>query len=106
MHRPESWGYVQFTKGQPGEVAFRPDPTHAARHWLHQVYYAQQAYRKRHQRYAERLEDLKVPAPSGTGLSDPILRSTDHAFEASIEWRPRVGSPGRWHIRQDSLVWQ
>ena len=105
MHRPESWGYVQFSTGRPGAATFRPDPSHAARHWLHQVYYAQQAYRKVHQRFATGLDELTVPSASDPALGDPRMRSADHAFEASIESRRPGGTPVRLYIRQDSLVW-
>ena len=105
MHRPESWGYVQFSTGQPGAATFRPDSSHGARHWLHQVYYAQQTYRKVHQRFASGLDELKVPSASDPVLGDARMRSTDHAFEASIELRRPGGTPFRVYIRQDSLVW-
>lgn len=39
MHRPETWGYVQFSTGRPGSMSFEPDASLAARRWLHQVYY-------------------------------------------------------------------
>src|SRR4029450_13334815 len=78
MHRPESWGYVQFSTGRPGETAFRPDPSHRARYWLHQVYYAQQAYSKVHQRFANSLEELNVPSSSGPALVAPTMRAADH----------------------------
>ena len=105
MHRPESWGYVQFSTGRPGETAFRPDPSHGARYWLHQVYYAQQAYLKVHQRFSSSLEELKVASPSDPTLGAPTMRATDHGFEVSIELRRPGRTPERWYIRQDSLVW-
>src|SRR5262249_10516359 len=51
MHRPETWGYVQFTTAKPGEDKFRPDETGPVRHLLHQVYYAQRDYRKKHNKW-------------------------------------------------------
>ncbi len=47
MHVPDRWGYVQFTRGEPGTVSFRPDPTWPARARLMQVYEAQGAFRAR-----------------------------------------------------------
>jgi len=41
MHRPEAWGYVQFSAAPPGTATLRPDPTLPARRWLSQVYYAE-----------------------------------------------------------------
>jgi hypothetical protein len=97
---------VQFSTGRPGEVAFRPDPTHPARHWLHRVYYAQRAYRGVHRRYTDRLEDLQVPAPAKATLVNPTVRGGEFAFEASVELRAATRAVERWHVRQDSLVWR
>ena len=41
MHRPERWGYVQFSTAKPGEAAFRKDPDWPVRDLLHRVYYAE-----------------------------------------------------------------
>jgi hypothetical protein len=104
MHRPETWGYVQFSSGPPGTVAFRPDPSLPARRWLHEVYYAQREYRKTHDRWAATLLDLGTRA-SGAGLSSPALAVAGSLFEASVDLRLPDGKTERWHIRQDSLVW-
>jgi hypothetical protein len=47
MHRPEQWGYLQFSNAPAGQAAFRPDPAGPARRLLHRVYYAQRAYREK-----------------------------------------------------------
>ena len=47
MHRPERWGYVQFSTAKPGTAVFKPDPGlgRAAFDTLHAaLYYAQHAY--------------------------------------------------------------
>jgi hypothetical protein len=46
MHRPERWGYVQFSTAAPGTAAFRPDPSLPARDALMAVYYRQREYKK------------------------------------------------------------
>src|SRR5829696_6582392 len=52
MHRPERWGFVQFTTGPPGPgAAFRPDRSWPAREALMRVYHAQAAFRKRRGRW-------------------------------------------------------
>ena len=43
MHRPEKWGYVQFSRKPIGSVTFAPDPAAAAKNQLHQIYHAQRA---------------------------------------------------------------
>lgn len=90
MHRPERWGYVQFSTAAPGRAEFRPDPTGPARDLLHQIYYAQTAYRRQHQRWAASLRDL------GLDAGDATLRATEAGFEAAA---------GDLRIREDSLIW-
>lgn len=101
MHRPEQWGYVQFTSRAPGAVTFMPDPSWPARVWLHRVYYAQRDYRKAHGRWATSIDDLKLGglAPE---LSEPTLQVAGGVFDAYVSVQ---GVSGRWHIRQDSLIW-
>ena len=100
MHKPELWGYVQFTRGQPGSVNFVPDPTGEARHLLHQVYYQQQAARQKQKRWAGSLGELGL-----SGLESVRLQVTDSLFEASMPVSTPTGAR-RVHIRQDSLVWE
>jgi hypothetical protein len=100
MHMPEMWGYVQFSRGKPGEVNFVPDPTGEARHLLHQVYYRQHAFRKKQQRWAKSLEELGLGELAGFRL-----QTTDSLFEASVAVQTPAGAR-RVHIRQDSLVWE
>jgi hypothetical protein len=99
MHRPETWGYVQFSTAKPGSAAFRPDPTLAARRWLHDVYYAQREYRRTHKRFAATLAELGLDRAGGALVVTPDL------FQASIELQLPDGKTQRLHIRQDSLVW-
>jgi cellulose/xylan binding protein with CBM9 domain len=112
MHRPETWGYVQFSSGPPGSAAFRPDVTLPARRWLHSVYYAEQEFRKAHGRWAATLAELQIASPpslrqgyGGHGLEAPGLAVTGSLFEATIDLRLADGKTERWHIRQDSLIW-
>jgi hypothetical protein len=106
MHRPEMWGYVQFTKQPPGAVKFRPDPTAPARHLLSRVYYAEHNYKKQNGRWAASLDDLGLKDLAINGVEGPLtLHTTPSLFEATAT--VKVGSGTRYvHIRQDSLVWE
>jgi hypothetical protein len=106
MHRPETWGYVQFATGLQGSAAFVPDATLPARRWLHQVYYAQRAYRQAHGRWAATLEELQIAGPAGARLGGATLKTADSLYQASIELRAPGQPPQRWNIRQDALVWR
>jgi hypothetical protein len=104
MHRPESWGYVQFSTGRKGTARFEPDPALPARRWLHEIYYAQRAYRKVHGRWARTLDELRV-RPAGENLTGQAMEVTAHLFEASVELRRPGQKTQRWNIRQDARVW-
>jgi len=100
MHRPEMWGYVQFSKGQPGTGKFIPDPTGEARHILHQLYYKQRTFLEKQRRFAKSLPEL------GLGEMESLrLQVTDSMYEASMLVKTGPGLR-RVHIRQDSLVWE
>jgi len=105
MHRPETWGYVQFSTARPGAESLQPDPTLPARRWLHAVYYAQREHRRRHQRWASSLQELDVAAPSVGALSGSTLEVTADLFQASVELRLPGGKSQRWNMRQDALIW-
>ncbi len=105
MHRPERWGYLQFSTAPPGTVAPRPDPAGAACAALHRVYYAQRDYRQRHGSWAPSLSQLGLAGlhhPSLVG--PPALETAGDCFEVTTTLRPGT-RPRRWHVRSDARVW-
>jgi hypothetical protein len=100
MHRPETWGYVQFSRGKAGSVKFNPDSTAEARHLLHQVYYRQSDFKKKNKRWAKSLEEIGLAE-----LTAIRLQVTDSMYEASMPVETGMGTR-TVHIRQDSLVWE
>jgi hypothetical protein len=107
LHRPEMWGYVQFSRKPAGSVEFRPDPTGPARHLLHHVYYAQRDFQKTHKRWAQSLDELGLKDLSIAGVEGPVtLETTRSLFEATAVVKMTANSVRRVHIRQDSLVWE
>lgn len=102
MHRPERWGYLQFSAAPPGAATFRPDPTGPARHLLHRVYYAQRDYHKQHGAWARSLKQLKLDGLTLPELTDAVqLESAGGMFEASA----RLKNGPRCVIRSDGRVW-
>ena len=106
MHRPERWGYVQFSAQAPGKAPFRPDPTAAARDRLMAVYQAQKAYQARTKSWAPTLEALGLPeAPRPAGESPITLRPAPEGYEARINLDPAPGQkPRALTLRQDSRL--
>jgi len=109
MHRPERWGYVQFSTAAAGSVSFSRDPSAAARDYLHTVYYAQREFRRVNKRWARTLAELEnLLLPPGTwsdALSEPTLAVAGDQFQANVTLMARDGAE-HWHIRQDSLIWR
>jgi hypothetical protein len=101
MHRPETWGYVQFSDAKPGEDKFRPDPTGPARALLHRIYYAQVEYKMDHGRYAATIEALGLTGLTHDSVDGaPSLEVTSSWFEAGAKVK---GGP-RIRIRADALI--
>jgi hypothetical protein len=106
MHRPERWGYLQFSTAKPGTAVFAPDPAGPVIDVLHRIYYAQKAYKEKYGRWARTLKQLgldKLRHPAVIGRLR--LETTSSLFEAQAEMRGPDGKPLRWHIRSDSRVW-
>jgi hypothetical protein len=107
MHRPEKWGYVQFSTAAPGKATFLPDPAGPARHLLHQIYYAQKSFHKEHKSYARTLEELHLAGLHHESvLAPPQLEANDDHFHATVAVRYPDGRSKHWRIREDSRVWQ
>lgn len=101
MHRPEHWGYVQFTLLPPGQAAFQEDPSREARAALHEAYYALHDHRRAHGRWPESLAEL------GLASRLPLaLHATPSLFEVHCPVTYPDGSRHVWAIRQDALVWE
>jgi hypothetical protein len=106
MHRPETWGYVQFSTAAPGSVEFKPDLAWPARCVLHAIYYGQQRFRENHGRWARTLKELGLADLSHPSLRGrPTMETTTHLFEASVILQLGDGQVQPWHIRQDALIW-
>jgi hypothetical protein len=100
MHRPERWGYLQFSSAKPGSAVFRPDPDHHVRDQLHRIYYAQREHWAKTGTYADSLDALKLDT---TLFPKPLrIARTRTMWEAEL---PATSDPtARWVIAQDSWI--
>jgi hypothetical protein len=103
MHRPESWGIVQFSAGKPGSAAFAPDPAGPTRHLLHEIYYAQHDFRKTHRRWAKTISELGFAAKD-SDWEGVELHVAGNLFEATKRLTRPDGGEETWRIRQDSKL--
>ncbi|HOS92317.1 MAG TPA: carbohydrate-binding family 9-like protein [Armatimonadota bacterium] len=106
MHRPETWGYVQFSTAEPGRDAFVPDPSGPGRWVLHRIYYAQQDFREANGVWARTLGDLGLEGLTHDSIAEgPELRQTAAGWEADVRIGAEVGA-AVWRIREDSRIWR
>ena len=104
MHRPEKWGYVQFTRKKSGTVSYSPDPAAEVKSRLHEIYYAQRDYRKSNGRWATTMNELAMVRKSIETVTSVMKTSAD-GFEVISEIKLSKGKAQRWHIRQDARIW-
>jgi len=104
MHRPETWGYVQFSSSS---VPFRDDESGPAKHVLQRIYYAERNYHDTHQRFTESLDEMHlVDIREKTIVGPPSIELLDGGFNATAVVRLSDGKTQQWHIRDDGRVWR
>ena len=104
MHRPEKWGYVQFSRKKFGETKYVPDPAAPARNVLQEIYYAQRDFQAKNNRWAATLEELGLRGNLGLTKA-PTIQLTKEGFEVSTDMGLANSKIQHWHIRQDARVW-
>ncbi len=102
MHRPDRWGYLQFSAKSSAKVDYLPDPAQRVKDRLHEVYYAQHEYYKKHGKYTSRIADLGIENSDFGVLGIELFRS---GFEATLTAPKKAGSK-RWGIKNDSYLWR
>jgi len=106
MHRPELWGYVQFSDIPAGESSeeFVKDPNEYIKFALRELYYRQRSYMRENGRYADSLYDL---------IEEPLIINGE-IFEAGFEvagnrfriYAPSYDNNSSWHIVEDGRIWR
>ena len=105
MHRPERWGFVQFSTSPAGTVGFVVDPTLQGREVLLEVYHRQKEFHQQHQCWANSLDELGLAQTPLAGLPDlPTLKITASGFRAIVEIPIADNKTQAWCIRQDSRL--
>ncbi|HEX8914318.1 MAG TPA: carbohydrate-binding family 9-like protein [Humisphaera sp.] len=100
MHRPERWGYVQFSSSA-ATADFRPDPALAARDAVMGAYHRQQAYRKQAGRYAASAAELGLAADARPAVE---VTATPNGFNATSTLKLPDGSARTARVREDSKL--
>jgi predicted metalloprotease with PDZ domain len=104
MHRPERWGYIQFSTAAPGRSTYQPSPDGVIRDRLIRIYEAQSALFKQKKRYAASPRELKLPEEPRLPEHTTSIRLVPDGYEAAITFRPPGGKPKTLTIRHDSRI--
>ena len=105
MHRPERWGYVQFSADPPNTTQFASDPLRSGRDALMEIYHHQKSFFQSHQRWARSLSELGVDPVAPRGLPKPLqMNPTAAGFHATLELPLADGSTRLGHVWQDSRL--
>jgi hypothetical protein len=104
MHRPERWGYVQFSTAMSGETAYRVDPAGLIRDRLMRVYHAQKAYFDQNKRWAATLRELELADSPATANYTTTLSLSPGGYLAAITFNLAGGKPMTMTIGQDSRI--
>ncbi|HKK77398.1 MAG TPA: carbohydrate-binding family 9-like protein [Saprospiraceae bacterium] len=107
MHRPETWGYVQFTETKVGEknIPFRVNPEEKIKWALWQLYHQQYIYRQKHGFFTADRSLLTLPDIKG--LADyklrPVIFMAPNTFEILV---PSLERGIYWHINEQGRIWR
>lgn len=104
MHRPEFWGYVQFSDVQAGSGTdeFIPNPDEPIKFVLRELYYSQLAYWEIHNMYATRIDELEIPFNFLKGLKVDFEVSRTRFKLSALS----ADGESVWYITDDSRIWK
>jgi hypothetical protein len=95
MHRPERWGYLQFSTAKPGTAPFKPDADWEIRDALHRAYYAQRAHHAKHGKFAGAAGDLGLKLPAGRVAAEATRNSYEMTWQEPGKPRYAITHDGR-----------
>jgi len=111
MHRPETWGYVQFTtRTAPGDdkqpTRATLDKTSQERLLMSHLYYLQREYRREHQRYSQTLAPLidQILRESKVSLEQVTIEADDSTFRMTVPAVDMSGQTGHISITHDGRL--
>lgn len=104
MHKPEYWGFVQFSENQAGteKDAFRNDPDFKIRVILRELFDQQYKYMHKHNRFAVSAQELKISTELFAGIEVTFEASAKRFMLSAVSSEEGY----RWFISEDSRIWK
>lgn len=106
MHRPELWGYVQFSEIPAGSRTepFRPDPDEYIKFALRELYYRQHTFFRKNNCYANQLCDL-MPQPMK--VNGKTFQADFEISKSRFKLSATSSHPDqKWYITEDGRIWK
>jgi len=103
MHRPERWGFVQFSSEPPDDKPFLHDASLAIQDSLMEIYHRQRAYHQQNKKWATDWKSLEFEPGIANTLF--LIETTPDGYRASFVETREGGSNKIWYVRQDSKLW-
>jgi hypothetical protein len=103
MHRPERWGFLQFSGyvGGAKSEKFYLDPDEQLKLQLRELYYLQRKHLAETRCFAQTTQELKMAYPSQCDFDFSIF-SSGSGYEITAI---RCGSSYTWHINETGRIW-
>ena len=105
MHRPERWGYVQFSKADKSADEFQVATERIAHEVLMEVYHAQRSFFAQQNRWARTLAELEIIDSSHDESHEVTMHRTADGVQASVTI-VNGEQTERWCIDQSSRFYR
>ena len=106
MHRPERWGFVQFSSAPAGSQTFAHDESLPIRDTLMEIYHRQRAFQAKNGKWASNPQELELGQTQLPQSAELSMQLTDAGYQATIETSANGKALKRWHVQQDSRLWE
>ena len=106
MHRPETWGFLQFSDmiSGTGSDTYLPDPDNDIKWALRELYYSQKSYYQKNKCFATDIKLLGLGNNTIHGIPfKPLIKTTISTYEATLKSHDGIST---WHILQDGKIWK
>ncbi len=103
MHRPETWGFVQFSDNPASNPTdqFHPKPEEELKWVLWQLFYQQMAFYKKYGWYSADVTHFSIPEVEGQNFSTQFYAGVK-TFEITL----KASNGMLWHIDHTGRVWR
>lgn len=102
MHRPETWGYLQFSDTSVGtkQVPFKFNKDELCKWYLRKVYFAQRQYFRQHRKFADDINLLGINSQFCTTPKFEIIVN-DKSYQANLSCKL---CSWKWSIFKDGKI--